>query len=490
MRNTFILLVILTIQPIGYSMNHNLARPWGDTCSRPQTPFLTFYSRQSDNMMFNKGKEIKITCQAGLRSVGLKWSLHRNMVQKPFLSEEAKALPANRFQINVPTKDLIPGFYDLRVSLDTGLKNKKRDKLLKRPVSGVCTFGWKADDMAICDSRPADFKEFWQKAKAEIDAVALDVKQETPWKTYKGKEIDEYNLKHAALPGDYDPKGHKVDEVESCKISFAGPDGGRVYGWLAKPKGKGPFPTMLVLPGAGFAARPRPLEHARHGYLALDIQVHGQDVDLEGKYPKIDGHQTNRVYEPVNKYYYYNVYKRVMQAVNYLASRPDVDKKRIVAAGGSQGGRLSIMIAGVDQRIAAVVAAITHNGNYPHLSWVYNCNGYKQPGDRPRKMGYRRMTKVDGMKRTDAPPLVETVAGKCLAYYDTMNFAPDIKCPVMMNSGLIDPVSPAYSVWAVYKRLGTENKNMVIIDGHGHGWYAQFDCDAWKWLDKEVIKNE
>ena len=103
------------------------------------------------------------------------------------------------------------------------------------------------------------------------------------------------------MPADYDAEGHKVEEVESCKISFAGPDGGRVYAWLAKPKGPGPFPAMLVLPGAGFAARPRPLEHARHGYLAIDIQIHGQDVDLP-KYKPLPGYYDRLQYEPVEAY--------------------------------------------------------------------------------------------------------------------------------------------------------------------------------------------
>lgn len=478
-----VLLALLSLLPGGYAMNLNLACPWGDECAPPQTPYLAFYSRQSETMMFRKGEEVTITCQAGLRVVGAKWSLHHNQVEKAFLSGEAAILPGNRFHVTVPTKGLIPGFYDLRVTLDTGLENRERDRLLKRPVQGVCTFGWKADDMAIRDSRPADFKEFWQKAKAEIDAVDLDVKQETPWQTFAGKEIDAYNLESACLPGDYDPKGHRYETVESCKVSFAGPDGGRVYGWLARPKATGPFPAMLVLAGGGFNARPRPLEHARHGYLALDIQVHGQDVDLE-EYPKLDGHHENQVYEPAGRYYYYNVNKRVMQAVNVLASRPDVDKTRIVAVGGSQGGRLSIMIAGVDPRITAVVAAITHHGNYPHLAWVTNCNGYRTPGDNPHTIDYERMPPVDGTDRAGAPPAVDTVVGNCLAYYDTMNFAPDIQCPVLMNCGLVDPVSPPYSVWAVYQRLGAEDKQIVIVDGHGHDWFAPFDRDAWKWLDE------
>ena len=449
-------------------MNHNLANCWGDNCSPPQTPFLSFYSFQSENMMFNKGGEIKIICQSGLRSVGLNWSLHHNMVNKAFLTGKAKALPANRFEINLSPKDLLPGFYDLHVSLDTGVKNKKRDKLTKRPIVGRCTFGWQADKMAIRDSCPADFKNFWTKAKKEIDAIPLDVKYETEMKAFKGKEIDEYNQKHAALPGDYDSNGHKHEEVESCKVSFAGPDGGRVYGWLAKPKGEGPFPVMLVLPGAGFGARPRPLEHARHGYLTLDIQVHGQDVDLPGEYPRIDGHHENQAFEPVEKYYYYNVHKRVMQTVNYLVSRPDVDTKRIVVVGGSQGGRLSTVIAGIDSRITAMVTAIAHNGNIPHFYWVTECNKIES----------------DGMNLKGAPPAVDTPESKCLAYYDTMNFAPDVKCPVLMNGGLIDPVSPPYSVWAVYNRLQSDNKKIVPVDGHGHDWFAEFDRQAWKWLDK------
>ena len=91
--------------------------------------------------------------------------------------------------------------------------------------------------------------------------------------------------------------------------------------------------------------------------MALDIQVHGQDVDLK-EYPKLPGYYDNPVYEPAAAYYYYNVYLRCLQAVNYLLSRPDVDPKRLVVVGGSQGGHLSIVLAGLDPRIAAAVPSI------------------------------------------------------------------------------------------------------------------------------------
>jgi len=246
--------------------------------------------------------------------------------------------------------------------------------------------------MAIRDTRPADFMSFWDNAKAAASAIPMDGRIESCIATFGQDAINEYNLTNACLPADYDPDGHTAKEVESYKVSIAGPDGGRVYGWLAKPKGPGPFPAMLILPGGGFAARPRPLEHARHGYLALDIQIHGQDVDLSD-YPTIPGHFSDQQYRPVDEYYYYKVHQRVIQAMNYLAFRTDVDAARIAVAGGSQGGRLGLVIAGLDNRVAAVVSAIAHSSNHPHLRWVDGCNG---PSKSPV---------CDGMDLLDAPHL-------------------------------------------------------------------------------------
>jgi cephalosporin-C deacetylase-like acetyl esterase len=462
----------------GNAMNANLACPYGDTCSPPQTPSLSFRSPQSEDMLFTSGEELGIICQAGLRAVGMKWTLHRNMVDTPFREGIAEALPANRFVIAIPTAGLHPGFYDLRVELDSGVENAEREPLKKRPVRGVCTFGWKADRMAIAENRPADFTAFWDEAKAKLANIPLDARDGS-MQTFGPKELNEYNRTRACLPPDYDPKGHKCETVESGKVDFAGPDGGRVYGWLAKPAGTGPFPAMLVLPGAGFAARPRPLEHARHGYVALDIQVHGQEVDLK-EYPKLPGYDDHIVYAPASAYYYYHVYLRCLQALRYLRSRPDVDPTRLVVVGGSQGGRLAVVLAGLDPHVAAAVPCIAWGANQPHLRWVARLNGYAIPGDSTPDPS---VVPGDGMDVTGAPPLVNEPIDRCLAYYDPMHFAPDATCPALFNAGLIDPVSPPYSVFAAFSRWGGKEKTMVALDGLGHDWSAAFDRRAWRWLD-------
>ena len=56
-------------------------------------------------------------------------------------------------------------------------------------------------------------------------------------------------------------------------------------------------------------------------------------------------------------------------------------------------------------------------------------------------------------------------------------------CPALFNAGLIDPVSPPFSVFAVFNRWAGPDKTMIALDGLGHDWSAEFDRRAWKWLD-------
>ncbi|MBE2205604.1 MAG: acetylxylan esterase [Chthoniobacterales bacterium] len=440
-----------------HAMTLNMAVPFSSKPASPQDARLVFWSPQEESLIFSKENEIVIRCQTGLRAVGLEWTLSRNAFNTSFASGVGEPLPENAFVIRIPTRNLKPGFFDLRVKLDSGDETR---------IPGVCTFGFQIDKIPLSVNRPDDFKKFWDEGKSELSQIPFDPKI-GEMETFQGREIDAYNMSHAALPGDYDPEGHQTEEVESCKIDIAGPNGSRIHAWLAKPKGSGPFPAMLILPGAGFNARPRPLEHARHGYLALDIQIHGQPVDLKN-YEKLPGYYDNFVFDPPEEYYYRKIYLNALQALEYLFSREDVDKNRVVLAGGSQGGRLAVVLAALEPRVAAAVATITNGGNVPYLEWVIHCNAAKPP--------------TDGMDQDIPPPVSDPVAGHCRSYYDPMNFAPDVKCPILMAAGLIDPISPPASVFPVYDQLGAKEKQMIILPGLGHDWSPEFDRRAWRWL--------
>ena len=120
-----------------------------------------------------------------------------------------------------------------------------------------------------------------------------------------------------------------------------------------------------------------------------------------------------------------------------LAARDDVDADRIVVVGGSQGGRLAIVAAGIDGRVRAAVAAIAHFGNQPYQAWSTACN---EAGD-------------SGMG-VPGPPMQSGKTATRVAYYDPMSFAPAITASVLMNAGLVDPGSRPSHVFTVYNRLG------------------------------------
>ncbi len=471
-------------------LSHNLLWAWKNPprCSPPQTPLFAFYNRQNTDMIFNDGDEIEIWCQAGVRSSsGLTYSVHCNQVFLPFATGEAEDFPGNLFRIRIPTKDLTPGFYDVRVALDCGFKKLDlfSDKKSVNPV-GVSTFGWRIDEMTFADSMPKDFKAFWSEAIASYEKIPLDLRIESEKKVFKGKEIDDYNMSSACLPGNFDPKGTKYDEVVSYKISWAGPDGRRVYAWLARPNVEGKkFPAILVLPGAGTGGRPRPLDHARHGYVAIDVQVHGFDVEVEGQ-PKVPGY--NGVpplsFADPKKFCWYNIYLRAYKGVSALAAQPEVDASRIVCAGGSQGGRLSYVVSALNPRVAATIPCIAHGANIPQLIWTKRRNVQTYGNEKREDLVVQ--TRTHGFGETVT--VEDTEVMKCEAYFDPMNFSPMIACPIFANAGLIDPVSPAYATWAAFKRAGSADKTMNFVAGHGHDWFSSFDRLAYAWLEKTLAK--
>ena len=69
------------------------ARTWRSTARSPPT------CCSARPTVPSKKAPIDIYCQAGLRCVSLTWTLHRNMIDKPFREGQAEALTANRFHI-------------------------------------------------------------------------------------------------------------------------------------------------------------------------------------------------------------------------------------------------------------------------------------------------------------------------------------------------------------------------------------------------------
>jgi len=433
-------------------MNHNLAMAYGIAPSKPRSLVMAFSAPEAPDFLFDGRRPLHIICQSLMRTVSLSWRLSRNLVEAPIQMGVAEPLLDGSFVIAPDTASLLPGFYDVRVTA------RYTDTLQE---AGITTFGWKCDEEPLFPVVPGDFDAYWARAMDRVAATALTLNVSHSF-TLTGPEIGRYNVEYAMLPEHYDPDGERFDKVEVYKIDFASPVGGRVYAWFAKPAGDGPFPGMLVLPGAGNAARPSPVEHARHGYAAIDVQVHGYPVDLASYEPPYEA-----IYTTPDKDSHHHVYLNALQAVNALIALPSVDVSRLSTVGGSQGGRLSYVVPSLDPRIRATVPAIPHYCYRPWLRWTETQNEIGGNG-------------MNGFTQAD---IIDDARTRTESYYDVINFVGKMRARLLTNAGLIDPVSPATGAYAAY-RMAQSPKRMVAVPNFAHDWIPAFDRLAWRWLDE------
>lgn len=274
---------------------------------------------------------------------------------------------------------------------------------------------------------PDDFDAFWKKqlddlAKVRIDAdVAIWPKESTDYAT-------------------------------AYRISLGGPDGRRVYGWVAVPKGTGPFPAILTVPYAGvYGIRPD-MYHAKMGAVAMNIIIHDFDViHLEDFYKKQAANELkdyNRIgWDDKDKTYFRYGILACVRAIDYLAQRKDVDPKQIAITGGSQGGALTLCVSGLDDRIALAA---------PNVAGLCDLNA-------------RSQGRIDGWPHwlAVAPKELQEKVEATSQYYDAVNFARKFKGKSLHGVGFLDTVCPPSTVYAAFN-VHPEPKTMIDSPTMGH----------------------
>jgi cephalosporin-C deacetylase len=65
-------------------------------------------------------------------------------------------------------------------------------------------------------------------------------------------------------------------------------------------------------------------------------------------------------------------------------------------------------------------------------------------------------------------PDVAERAFRTLSYIDVANHARRVSCPTRMSVGLWDQTCPPSTVFAAYRRLASQDKDLVVLPYHGH----------------------
>jgi cephalosporin-C deacetylase-like acetyl esterase len=316
-----------------------------------------------------------------------------------------------------------------------------------KTYEGMATAGFSPVDIQPVTTLPADFTGFWNKAKEELSKIPPDAQL-------------------TLLPE------RSTGKVNVYHVNFRNYGNARVYGMLCVPRGQGPYPAVLKVPGAGIRPYQGDVANAERGVITLEIGIHGLPVNLQPSvYMDLMRHAVSDYWhcnlDDKDRYYYKKVYLGCVRAVDFIFSLPEFDGANIVVSGGSQGGALAIVTAALDDRIKGLVSF------FPALCDI---TGYLKG----RAGGWPHMFNEANRDFNHTPRKLET-----LGYYDVVNFARQVKVPGFYSWGYNDMTCPPTTTFAAYNVI-TAPKTLMVAEETGHWNYPEQTEASWTWIMEQV----
>ena len=290
-------------------------------------------------------------------------------------------------------------------------------------------------------TRPNDFDAFWDDLLVQAAQIPLNATMEL-------------------VPL------HCTLEVEVYDVHYDSLDGLRIAGWYCLPRERsGKLPAIAHMPGY-LSEPPIPRESARQGYAAFGAGPRGKLRSHQQFNPGYPGLLTHNIVDR-NTYSYRGFYIDAVRVIDFLLSRDEVDSESIGVTGGSQGGGLTIAIAALRPEVRAAAAAAPFLSGFMDSIELLHTYPYQEIRD------YLRLY----------PERKEAVQNT-LAYFDGINFAPRVTCPINVFIGLQDNICPPQTGYALFGALASEDKRIYPYKGHGHDagrvHYRAILDDFWK----------
>lgn len=306
-----------------------------------------------------------------------------------------------------------------------------------KEYSTYATAGFAPEEIEPTTTLPEDFEAFWTKGKEDLAKVPVN-----PVLTLMPERCTaKANVYHV-----------QIDNIK-----------GKIYGILCTPKKEGKYPAILHVPGAGIRPYYGDVWEAEAGFVSFTIGIHGIPVNLDQSvYNNLMQGALNSYWtinlDDKDKAYYKRVYLGCVRAVDFIETLECFNGEDIGVTGGSQGGALSIVTAGLDERIDFLAAF------YPALS---DLTGFLHG----RAGGWPKMFRDE---YTNKPEKIETSK-----YFDVVNFARFVKVPGWYSWGYNDNVCPPTSMYAAYNVLPAK-KEIHIFQESQH----------WTFPEQQELKND
>ncbi|NLW50464.1 MAG: acetylxylan esterase [Candidatus Brocadiaceae bacterium] len=297
---------------------------------------------------------------------------------------------------------------------------------------------------------PDDFDAFWRAQVARLADVPMNAVVE--------------------------PLESPTDRADVWNVRLDSVGGQHVYGYLARPKGEGPFPALVCFRSAGVAPISKEWAAGRAHWqgpmLVFSINAHSILNEQPPEYYRQMGEGPLRGYPHQGRdsretSYFLGMYLRCVRAVEFVASHPDWDGKHLIVYGSSQGGGQALVAGGLCPQVSAVCACV------PAM-----CD-HTAPVSPHHAAGWPRLVSVDRASGVADPAQLEAAR-----YFDAVNFARRITAPTLVGAGLLDLTCPASSVCAACNVM-TCPKQVTLdpLTGHAAG-------PGWQKASQEFIPRE
>lgn len=273
--------------------------------------------------------------------------------------------------------------------------------------------------------KPDDFDEFWADILAQAAKIPL-------------------NATITPVPM------RSTSTVEVFEVYYDSLDYVRVAGWYCLPRERStPLPAIVYYPGyisePSLAKQPATL-----GYATFGAAPRGKLRSNRQYNPGYPGLLAHNIIDR-HTYAYKGFYVDAWRVIDFLLEQPEIDSSRIGIRGGSQGGALTLLTAAMRPEVAAAAAGA------PYLAGVIDAI------DLTHTYPYQEIN--DYLRQH---PESRAAITKTWSYYDCINFADRIRCPIIVNIGLQDNVCPPETGYAVFEHIGAEEKKLYAYDGHAH----------------------
>jgi cephalosporin-C deacetylase len=253
---------------------------------------------------------------------------------------------------------------------------------------------------------------------------------------------------------------YTIKDIEAYKLFYDGFGGARICGHYLVPKKNGPHPVILWLHGYGSNKGEIDfyLKWVLLGYAVMAIDVRGQNGEsVDNKTypaPSAIGYMTKGIFSKED-YYYRGVYMDCVRAIDFLATRKEIDLSRLCVTGASQGGGLALSTAALDLRPKLVIAEIPYLCHYERaIEWA----------EEAKNITYLEFIPIIKKYPERIEDMIDT-----LSYFDNLNLCSWINARTVISVAMKDLCCPPSTIFAVYNNIDSE-KHIETMPFYEHNW--------------------